>query len=196
MQGGDGQKEGHGHEADEQHALGLLPLNADGLFLDLDDAVASSSRHRANAWFVFVLFVGIDQDVLKGVTWEKFRHGAGQHGFARAWVTDHQHVTALFCRLTDDDGAGFLADDLIDQAVGNGDLLGGGHAKFADPRFDGGLEHIVAGLTEDGFVGGVPGFRGPNRDLNVTVLGRHRISRANGLVRWLTWGHVGLSAHG
>ena len=40
-------KESDGDETNEEHALGFLTLDANGFFLNLDDAVASASGNRA-----------------------------------------------------------------------------------------------------------------------------------------------------
>ena len=195
LEGGDGEKESDGNETNEEHALGFLTLDANGFFLNLDDAVASASGNRAHAGLVLVFLVRIDQNVLEGIAGQEFGHGPGEHGLARTRIPDHQHVTALFSGLTDDDRAGFLADDLIDQTVRDRDFFGRRHADVIDPCLNAALQNVVAGLSEDGFVGRVIGFCGPHRDLDIILGGRQGLDETVRLIFGRTRNLVGVSAH-
>ena len=196
LEGGDGEKESDGDETNEEHALGFLTLDANGFFLNLDDAVASASGNRAHAGLVLVFLVRIDQNVLEGIAGQEFGHGPGEHGLARTRIPDHQHVTALFSGLPDDDRAGFLADDLIDQTVRNRDFFGRRHADVVDPCLNAALKHVVAGLAKDSLVGRIIRFRGPHRHLDVILDGRHGLDETVRLVFGRTRNLVGVSAHG
>jgi len=171
LQGGDGQQESDGHEGNEQHLLGFFTLHADGFALHLDDAVAAASRNRANAWFVFVLLVGIDEHVLQGVFWQQFRHRACEHGLARPGVPNHQHVAALFGRLADDDRPRLLANDLVDQAVWDGDVAGGREANLVHPLLDRGLKHRIARVEQIDLLGSVL----PHGRKHLFLVGRKRL---------------------
>jgi len=97
----------------------LLPNR---FFLNLDDAFCASSGHRSDPRNVFVVFVWVNQDVLKGVFRKQIGHRFCEHRLARSRVADHQHVAALFSRFFDDDRTGFLTNHLVDQSLGDGNV--------------------------------------------------------------------------
>ncbi len=152
LKSGDEEQESDGGKSDEQHALGFLTLLPNRFFLNLDDAFCTAGGHGSNPRDVFIVFVRVNQNVLKGVFGKQVGHGLRKHGLARSGVADHQHVAALFRGFLDDDRTGFLTDDLVDQTVGDGDVGRGFKLNRGDPFLNRGGKNLVSARR----------FRGPN----------------------------------
>ena len=124
LEGSDEEKESDGCKRDEQHALRFFPLLPNGFFLDFDNALGSASRHGSDAWNVFVVLVGVNENVFECVLGQQVGHGASEHGLARPRVADHEHVSALLSGFFDDNRTRFLSDHLVDQSLRNGNIGG------------------------------------------------------------------------
>ena len=67
---------------------------------------------------------------------EELGHRASQHRFAGARLADHDDVSTLLSRLTNDDRGGLLANHLIDQFLRNRNLFGRDDVDVLHPMLD------------------------------------------------------------
>ncbi len=126
--GPDGEEDGEAddHEDDGHHHGGLLLPPLHGLrLLGGHDLPPLPCGDDPDLRLVVVLRVVVDDGVLQLFRGEELRHGAREHGLARAGVPDEDDVALLLRGLLDDRDGGVLTDDLVDQVLRDLDFRGG-----------------------------------------------------------------------
>ena len=113
------------HDSDDDVHQELPHLVAfPGVFLvRLDYLIALPGGNRPDFRRVPVVGVVVDEDVLKVLRREKLTHRLRKHRLPRPRGADHHHVPALLRGLLDDVAGLVLPDHLVDEAVGDLDIV-------------------------------------------------------------------------
>ncbi len=110
---------------DDPHEEGAHLIALAGLLLvGVNDLIALARGNRPHLRLVAVVRVVIDQDILKLLFRKKLGHRLRQHRFPGSRRADHHNVSPLAGGLDDHIAGVLLADDLIDETVGDLDVLG------------------------------------------------------------------------
>ena len=114
------------HDSDDDpHQEGAHLIALAGLLLvGVDDLFALPRGDGSHLRLVAVVGVVVDQHILELLFRQELGHRLRQHRFASPWRPDHHDVSPLAGGLDDHIAGVFLADDLVDEAVGDLHVLG------------------------------------------------------------------------